>query len=249
MQENQLDILLQKAEELKARIDKHRPIRSQMLNEIKEYFRIGFTYTTNALEGNTLSESETKVIIEDGITVGGKSIREHQEATGHSNAYSFMYSLIKNQKISEKDIKELHRIFFKEINPDQAGSYRDKKVFISGSKYLLPPPGKVTELMSELPSELTKIKTADHPIIAAAKAHIQFVFIHPFVDGNGRVARLLMNLILTQLGYCICIIPPVSRLEYIEALEEAHTDPRRFYIHIAEMVLNTQKDYLRYLES
>lgn len=230
---------------LQKKINELRPLPTSMLAQIKEYYRIGLTYTSNALEGNSLTESETKIVLEDGITIGGKRLIEHLEALGHSNAYSHMYDLIKTKEITQDDIKRLHHLFYFRIDEAQAGVYRKSRAYITGSKYSLPDYQKLPELMDQLIIKIAEFRKEKHPIQAAALAHKEFVFIHPFVDGNGRVARLLMNLILLQEGYEIAIIPPIIRNEYIQALEKAHSDDSAFLMLIARMEKETQQDYLR----
>ncbi|MDQ7822062.1 MAG: Fic family protein [Candidatus Eremiobacteraeota bacterium] len=226
-------------------INKLRPLDAHLRKQVKEYFRIGLTYSSNALEGNSLTESETKVILEDGITIGGKPLRDHLEAVGHSDAYDYMHRLASGKAIKEADIKKLHRLFFQKIDEGVAGHYRKVKVFITGSKYPMPAPEAVPMLMKGFMENLTKERELLHPVQFAAKMHKDFVMIHPFVDGNGRVARLLMNLILLREGYCIAIIPPVLRADYIRTIEKAREDDKDFLQFIAEVVSETQKDYLR----
>lgn len=217
------------------------------IKELKQYFRIGLTYSSNALEGNSLTESETKVVLEDGLTVGGKPLRDYLEAVGHSKAYDFMYELILSDSITEADIKKLHALFYQTIDEANAGIYRMQRVFISGSSYPMPEPEKVPELMTDFIIQVNQMKSNLHPVEFAAKFHKEFVYIHPFIDGNGRVARLLMNLALLQSGYPIAIIPPILRSEYIASLEKAHVKEEVFIQFIAERVIEAQKDYLRLL--
>ncbi len=167
------------------------------------------------------------------------------EAIGHSQAFDFLFTCSKKDTISEDDVKELHRLFYYRIDLKKAGSYRKEKVFITGSKYAVTPPEAISEQMVEFVAELPDIKSRLHPVEFAALVHKRLVFIHPFVDGNGRVARLLMNLILMQAGYTITIIPPIVRHQYIMALEKAHRDDKNFIMLIAQMVKETQADWLR----
>lgn len=240
--------LLMKIDRLQQEINMYRPFDEPMLGQLKAYYRIGLTYSSNALEGNSLTETETKVVLEDGLTIGGKPLRDHLEALGHSHAYDFMFSLIRQNLFSKQDITALHRLFFQRIDDTQAGCYRRQRVFISGSQYPVPDwpdvPRLVEDWLQQLPEQRDKL----HPVEFAAQVHKQFVFIHPFIDGNGRVARLLTNLVLLQAGYLIAIIPPVVRAEYISGLEKAHTDDADFRRFVAERVLETQKDYLRLLK-
>lgn len=234
-------------DKLKAELDKYRPFDENTVKQLKQYYKISLTYTSNAIEGNTLTESETKVIIEDGITIGGHPIREIQETLGHSKAYDFIYTLISKSDISEDDILTLHKLFYEQIDPEYAGKYRDKKVIITGTTYEPPSPAEVPNLMKNFICELNTKKDELHPVELAAWAHFQLVNIHPFIDGNGRCARLLSNLILLKSGYTVIIIPPVVRVDYIEALKQAQTkhNTKAFINFISEMVLESMKDYLR----
>ena len=240
-----MNSILTEIDKLQKEINAFRPLEGDLLKQIKEYYRIGLTYSSNALEGNSLTESETKVVIEEGLTIGGKPLKDHFEAIGHSEAFDFIYSLAKRKDISEAELKGLHRLFYHRIDEREAGEYRKQKVFITGSKYPLPAPEKIQTLMPEFIQKLNRQRKEKHPVEVAALAHKDFVFIHPFIDGNGRVSRLLMNLVLLQEGYNIAIIPPVLRSEYVQALEKAHTDDKDFIDLIARMVRESQKDYLR----
>ena len=124
-----------------------RPFPKETLKSLRDYYRVGLTNTSNALEGNSLTESETKVVIEDGLTIGGKPLRDVYEATGHAKAYDHLYSLVKDNPITEEDILELHRLFSAEVDPEHAGSWRQVRVFISGSRRVLPAPEKVPECL------------------------------------------------------------------------------------------------------
>lgn len=240
--------LLEKIDSLQREINKYRPFDEPMLGQLKSYYRIGLTYSSNALEGNSLTETETKVVLEDGLTIGGKPMRDHLEALGHSQAYDFMFSLIKQNLFTEQDVLTLHRLFYRQIDDHQAGRYRRQRVFISGSQYPVPDWPDVPQLMADWLKRLPEQKKRLHPVELAAQAHKEFVFIHPFIDGNGRVARLLTNLVLLQAGYLIAIIPPITRAAYMSSLERAHTDDAAFRRFIAERELETQKDYLRLLK-
>jgi Fic family protein len=237
--------ILGKVDEVQAEINALRPFSDEMNRQIREYFRIGLTYASNALEGNSLTLSETKVVIEDGLTIAGKPLRDHYEATGHSDAFSHMDALATGTTITEEDIKKLHALFYHRIREDDAGVYRKEQAIITGSQYPLPAPDAIPGMMRELIKNLPRLKQDSHPVIYAATLHKEFVFIHPFVDGNGRVARLLMNVALAQAGYIIAIIPPLRRAEYINALEKAHKNDSDFIKLIASCVYETQKDLLR----
>ena len=230
----------------KQKIDMYRPMREPLLSELRAYYRIGLTWSSNALEGNSLTESETKVVLEDGLTVAGKPLRDHFEAVGHAQAYDAIWALLDPSiALTEADVLLLHKLFYSRIDEAQAGVYRDMRVFITGSRFIPPAQDKVPGLMVEFANWLNTATL--HPVEWAAQAHLRFVFIHPFIDGNGRVARLLMNLCLLRHGYTLVIVPPILRSEYIRLLEKAHTDDAPFVDFIAERVLETQKDILRML--
>lgn len=238
---------MKKAELCHQVISKARPFSGDMLKQVQDFFRISTTWSSNALEGNTLTISETKVLLEDGITVGGKSLRETLEAYGHSHAYDYMFSLIDKSAILESDIKELHRLFYSGISENKAGVYRTVRVVITGSSYPVCAPKKIEQEMKSLCNWIEKERSNYDPIIFAAELHRRFIFIHPFADGNGRTARLLMNTALIQKGYLPCVISPYIRNDYIQALEGAHAEPEKFIRFIIEAELETEKDFIRAL--
>lgn len=189
---------------------------------------------------------ETKVVLEDGITIGGKSLKDHYEAVGHAKAFDKIIELANNKTFTEENIKLLHRLFYEKIDSEKAGKYRTSQVIITGSSVEFPRPEVLDEKMREFLSQLPKLKAELHPVEYAAMVHIIFVNIHPFTDGNGRVARLLMNLALLQSGYNIVVIPPVVRTDYISALQETNNGNNTDFINfISEMVLKSQKEYLK----
>jgi Fic family protein len=239
-------------DQLIKQIDKFRPFKKEMLDQIKEYNRIGLTYSSNALEGNSLTETETKIVLEDGLTIGGKPLKDHYEAMGHSEAYTQLYNFVKTQKITEKDILELHRLFYYRIDTKNAGVYRKVKVIITGTEFIPPFPSEVPKLMKKLVLNIPKMKKKYHPVELAALIHKEFVTIHPFIDGNGRAARLLMNLVLLQAGYVITIIPPILRYDYISTLRQSQTSEKnstQFVNFITNMVYESMKDYIRLLKA
>lgn len=210
-----------KLTEKKKKLDKHRPLDIALLKNLEEWFRIELTYTSNAIEGNTLSRAETALVVEKGLTIGGKSITEHLEATNHAAALDFVKEQIKRKTsdLKEKDILKIHEIILDKIDKENAGIYRRVPVRISGSAVVLSNPRKVQELMDEFFSWLRK-EDKMHSIQLAAEAHYRLVTIHPFIDGNGRTARLLMNMILMMKGYPPAIIRKNDRLAYIKSLEK-----------------------------
>lgn len=239
--------LLEKVDIYKSAIDSVRPFEGDLLNEIKSYYRIGLTWSSNAIEGNTLTESETKVLLEDGLTVGGKPLKDTFEVLGHAQAYDFMFTLLHNQNITENDAINMHRMFYSGINPQEAGNYRDHPVIITGSKYAVCKTDKIQYEIEKLFKWVSDERKNYHPVEFAAQLHKRFVLIHPFIDGNGRISRLLMNTALIQAGYLLAVIPPVLRQEYISLLERAHKDDRPFVEFVAERVLESEKEMMRLL--
>ena len=247
----ELNQLLERIDANRQRIKERRPLTPAEIKELDQYYKIGITYSSNALEGNSLTLAETKVLLEDGITVGGKPIRDCYEATGHAKAYDFMLTIARSKELSftEEMICRLHFLFYNAIDNEQAGCYRDGQVFITGTEYVPPTPEKVPALMKSFVSELNEKKDQMHPVLFAAFAHRRLVDIHPFVDGNGRTARLLMNLILISKGYCIVSIPPIWRMNYNAALAAAQRKDKPtdepFQTLIAECESEAQRDYGR----
>lgn len=226
-----------------------RPFEGHMLGQLKDYYRIGLTWSSNAIEGNTFTISETKVVLEDGLTVAGRPLRDFYETVGHGKAYNFMFTLIGEKHISAFDIKNMHRLFFKEIDEENAGVWRKEPVVVSGTDYAFPRPDELEGLMSELESWIESERDKYHPVTFAALLHLKFVSIHPFIDGNGRTARLIMNLALIQDGYQLAIIPPMLRMEYNDTIRQYQNKGKSepFYDFIAERVYETQKDIMRLL--
>ena len=239
--------ILEKIDLLQNKVNHLRPFEGSLLKQVQDYYRIGITWSSNALEGNTLTESETKVLIEDGLTVGGKPLKDTFEALGHAKAFDFMFSLLGQNTICEADILKLHELFYSEIDPLYAGKYRDIPVLVSGSRYPVTEPAQIAAAMEQLCVWIAEQQNKLHPVEFAALLHKKFVFIHPFKDGNGRVARLLMNTALIQKGYLPVVIPPVLRSEYIELLEKAHRIDSPFIEFIAELEKEAQRELLRLL--
>jgi Fic family protein len=194
------------------------------------------------------------VLLEDGLTVGGKPIHDYYEAVGHAKSYDFMFEKANEKSliITEKIICKLHFLFYNAIDYENAGKYRQTQVFITGTEFMPPSPAHLPALMKKYVETMNEPKAAMHPIEFAAMVHKGMVDIHPFIDGNGRTARLLMNLAMINSGYGIVIIPPVLRGDYITALQISQrkdgADNKPFIRLIAECVEETQKDLLRLLK-
>jgi len=206
----------------KDQLDKARPLPDALLRNLDDWFRVELTYTSNAIEGNTLTRRETALVVEKGLTVGGKSLIEHLEATNHAEALDFIQEQVhrKPHQISAREILAIHNTIVKGIDDANAGHYRSVPVRISGSRVVLPNPLKVPDLMDEF-CDWLRSKPRLHPVQLASEAHYRLVTIHPFTDGNGRTARLLMNMILMMKGYPPAIIRTRDRLKYIDSLETA----------------------------
>lgn len=238
------------ADKLQQEINHHRPLKGQALKQLRDYFRIGLTWSSNALEGNTLTETETKVVIEDGITIGGKPLKDHFEAIGHAEAFDYLQKLARRKEIAERDILKLHKLFYYRIDEANAGHYRKQNVIVTGTDFVFPAPSELKELMAAFADEILRLRAEKHPIEFASLLHTRLVTIHPFVDGNGRAARLLMNLALLQEGYPVTIIPPVLRSEYLTAVRESNIGNVTSFVNLlSSMVWESQRDYLRLLQS
>jgi excisionase family DNA binding protein len=205
-------------------LDSYKPLHKSVLKNLDEWYRVELTYTSNAIEGNTLTRQETALIVEKGITVEGKSLVEHLEAINHAAAFTYIQQLAEEKKREEltiQDILDIHKMILKKIDDSNAGRLRNTPVRISGSTTVLPNPLKVPELMDEFIYWLQS--TNNRPVQVASEAHYKLVTIHPFVDGNGRTARLLMNFILIQAGFPPAIIKKEERNRYLNALETGQT--------------------------
>jgi Fic family protein len=202
-------------------LDVHKPFSLDLTTSLREWFKIELTYTSNAIEGNTLSRAETALVVQKGIAVDGKTLREHQEAINHAEAYDWVIERIDRKKhdIFENTILDLHKLILQKIDDTNAGRYRSISVRIAGSTVIMPNAMKVPELMGDFISWLHT--SNDHPLTVAIDAHLKLVSIHPFVDGNGRTARLLMNMLLMQEGYPPAIVRKEDRKHYIASIEKA----------------------------
>lgn len=242
------DNYFNEVDQLKRELDNKRPIPNETLRSLEESINLEWTYNSNGIEGNTLTLRETQIVLE-GITVGGKSIKEHLEAINHEKAILYLSDLVKeNNPITEWNIKSIHQLILKDIDDENAGRYRRENVTIKGATHIPPDDLKVPELMEKLVLNYENWNDF-HPIIQAALLHGELVKIHPFVDGNGRTSRLLMNLDLMNHGYNPVIIKKEDRLEYYEALDKAHTtcNYTDFVKLITKLEIEMLKKYLKLL--
>lgn len=204
----------------KARLDTFRPLPPEAVKNLHADMVVRYTYHSNAIEGNTLTISETKVVLEDGVTIGGKSMREHLEAINHREAIDYLMALAGQPcPLSETEIKDLHQIVLRGVDTENAGRYRQQNVLISGAGFTPPDFLHVREHMEGFCQWCADEASNLHPVERAARVHADFVNIHPFVDGNGRTARLLMNLELLRAGFPIVIIPVEERSAYYANLD------------------------------
>jgi len=229
-------------------IDK-RPQNATQKTKLEEYFHIDYTYESNRIEGNTLSLQETHLVINEGMTIGGHSIVEHLEAINHQGAIGFIDELMtEHAKLNRRTVMELHRLVLKGIDDDNAGRIRKIPVRISGSKHEPPQPYLLDKMMEDYFAHYKMQSARMHPVLLAAEMHERLVTIHPFVDGNGRTSRLIMNLVLLQNGYTIAILKgdDRSRLSYYRALESVQVDGRTLPFHqlVADAVEASLKAHL-----
>lgn len=229
-------------------LDALRPLSSAALLSLQKSYDVDLTYTSNAIEGNTLTLRETAELIEHGITVGGKPLRDHLEAVDHYNALLWMRELAaKETLLDENTVKELHRRIVFRSQPDIGGVYSTLPRRIAGSQAIFPNPAKIPRLMQDFGERLS---LAGHEAVESFKAHFDLVAIHPFSDGNGRTARLLMNLMLLRGGYPPVAVRPEERKTYLDTLENAsltaNLDPFQTFMH--ERLDATLGEYVRALQ-
>lgn len=243
---------LERIDKLKAWLDEFRPFEPTIVAELKKLYDVRFTYNSNAIEGNTLTQSETELVLTKGITVGGKTLDEHLEAIGHKEAIDYIEHLAQQDtKINEWEIKQIHNLILRKITPEEAGSYRTLDVMAAGTNYRYPPHYLLSQLMGDFASWLnSEAALSLHPVEYASIAHYRFVSIHPFRDGNGRTARLLMNLLLIRSGYPIVVINNQVRNDYINALaygQQNQDDLSQLFALIFDATISSLVEVLRLL--
>lgn len=239
----------EKIDKLKTELDSLRPLPVAGVKNLNEIYRVEWTYNSNAIEGNTLTLLETKMVLEEGITIGGKKLREHFEVINHAEAIHYVQDIVDRKiELSEHIVKSIHQLVLKNIDDENAGRYRTINVGISGSTHTPPNFTVVPHKMMQLIQYYQKVKFQLHPVDLAARLHFQFVYIHPFTDGNGRTARLLMNLLLMSYGFPPAIVKADHevRLKYYESLEEASVKDNLnpFITLIAECVEESLQRYI-----
>jgi Fic family protein len=245
----QLDTSLTKIDALKSLWEASKPLNQTQLMKMEEYFHTSYTFESNRLEGNTLTLQETHLVINEGITIGGKSMREHLEVVNHKEAIELVKDLVKNKvPFNAFRLKQLHQLILKGVDDRNAGVYRKLPVRISGSSHVPPETYLLDKMMEDYFIFYESQKEILHPVILAAEMHERLVTIHPFVDGNGRTARLVMNLILLKNGYTIANLKGSleDRMRYYKALEKVQINHESdsFYRLIAEHVESSLTEHL-----
>lgn len=235
---------LQVIDTLLEKIQNARPLSRLERQELEKSLQVEFTYNSNAIEGNTITRGETKILLEDGLTIGGHTLRELHETTNHKNIFPLLKNFLeKKEDITETYIKKIHQEVLKNISDEDAGKYRKIQVYISGEEISPPDASEIPKLMEDLIQWYQENQNI-HPVELAAKFHYKFVKIHPFIDGNGRTIRILMNMILMRQSYPMIIIPNVRRSEYIQSLHSTKTF-KDFYQFFTDIVKVNLQDYTR----
>jgi Fic family protein/DNA-binding XRE family transcriptional regulator len=245
-QSKKLESILVHIDVLKDKLDKLRHFDSYRIAQALE---LEYTFESNRIEGNTMTLRETDLVINEGLTISGKSMREHLEAINHQEAIAYIKELMnKNTSLIEREVLSIHNLILRGIHPEDAGRYRKVQVMIKGSAHMPPQPFLVAKEMEDYFIWYETNKKKLHPIVLAAEMHERLVTIHPFIDGNGRTSRLVMNLILLQHGYVIANIKGDydSRMRYYQALETAQTQNNKedFILFVAQMEKESLERYL-----
>lgn len=242
--------LLKEVDALKEQLSTLRPLPEEAMRKIQDALDVEYTYESNRIEGNTLTLQETALVVNEGVTISGKSMREHLEAINHTEAISYIKDIAKQDiEISERTIKEIHALILHGIDRENAGRYRTVPVMISGSAHMPPQPYLIEKQMEDFMIRFKQMEEEKvHPVLIAAYLHDELVRIHPFIDGNGRTSRLLMNLYLLRNGYVIITLKGSNdvKVSYYMALEKSHTEhlPEDFQKLVVEAEITALRKYL-----
>ena len=245
-----INVLLKEVDVQKEQLSALRPLPEEALKKIQDALDIEYTYESNRIEGNTLTLQETVLVVNEGVTISGKSMREHLEAINHAEAISYIKDIAKQDiEISERTIKEIHALILHGIDRENAGRYRTVPVMISGSTHMPPQPYLIEKQMEDFILRFKQMEAEKvHPVLIAAYLHDELVRIHPFIDGNGRTSRLLMNLYLLRHGYVIITLKGSNdaKVNYYKALEMSHTEqlPEDFQKLVIEAEIAALQKYL-----
>lgn len=241
---------LNQLSKLQKQWESQKPLDKTQLQKMANYFNTKYTYESNQIEGNTLDFQETHLVVNEGITIGGKTMREHLEAINHQEAIDFIIDLASNKfDFNERVLKQIHQLVLKGTSKAGAGGYRTTQVRITGSKHIPPEAFLLNDLMEDYFHFYNQQKNSLHPVILAAEMHERLVSIHPFIDGNGRTSRLVMNLILLQSGYPIVSLKGdlANRQRYYKALEAVQINHEKddFYLLIIENTHKSLKEHIK----
>lgn len=250
-QDDELSSIISALDRAKEQLHQFRELDSYRIAQALE---LEYTYESNRIEGNTLTLRETDLVINEGLTISGKSMKEHLEAINHAEAVELVKDLVQNKTpFNERVLLQLHHLILKSIDANNAGKYRSVQVMIKGSKHLPPQPYLVAKQMEDYFIWYQKNKKTMHPVLLAAEMHERLVTIHPFIDGNGRTSRLVMNLVLLQHGFVIANIKGdnSNRMAYYETLENAQTEHSKlkFLKFVAQSELDSLNHYLKIVGS
>ncbi len=231
-----------------SKLNKLRPLSALQVQKLREQLEIEMTYNSNAIEGNSLTLRETWLVLHEGMTIKGKSLKDHLEAKDHKEALDVLFELVSNKRctISEHLIRQLHQLVVQETEKEWAGKYRNGTVIIGGAKHMPPAATDVPRQMRNLMQWLQKNERKLHTIELSAILHHKLAAIHPFFDGNGRTARLVMNIVLMRKGFPLAIILKNDRKKYYDVLRKADDDNvAPLTLFIAQSVERTLDLYLR----
>ena len=247
---NDLNTLLDQIDDLKKSLDSFRPLQGEHIEKLNQYFDEVYTYDSTSIEGNTLTLQETALVLNKGVTIGGKSLREHFEIINHKEAIDYIKELVQSKEIfNKKVLLDIHHLILKNIDLNNAGKFRNIDVMISGSAHKPPTFLQVQNLMDDYFNFYEENKEILNPVILSAEIHERLVTVHPFTDGNGRTSRLVMNLILLQHGFPITNISSQNNLrdEYYKSLEVAQTENSKELFH-KFIAKNVKEALIKYLE-
>ena len=245
-----INVMLKEVDVQKEQLSALRPLPEEALKKSQDALDIEYTYESNRIEGNTLTLQETALVVNEGVTISGKSMREHLEAINHAEAISYIKDIAKQDiEISERTIKEIHALILHGIDRENAGRYRTVPVMLSGSTHMPPQPYLIEKQMEDFILRFKQMEAEKvHPVLIAAYLHDELVRIHPFIDGNGRTSRLLMNLYLLRHGYVIITLKGSNdaKVNYYKALEMSHTEqlPEDFQKLVIEAEIAALQKYL-----
>jgi len=234
-----------------ARLNALRPLPAAAVLKLRERFGMEMTYNSNAIEGNSLTLKETFLVVNEGLTIKGKPLKDHLEAKSHNEALDFLYELVEKDRrftISERLIRELNQIVMRDIDREWAGRYRSSDVFIGGASHTPPDAVDVPQLMESLVKWVGQQRKSLHVVELAAVLHHRLVHVHPFFDGNGRTARLAMNVLLMKAGFPMALILKNDRKKYYKTLEAADKGALGPFVRfIAQAVERSLDIYLKAL--